>query len=245
MLPTPLAVSALILLAPAGAFAHQIWIEQGPKEAKLYFGEFAENVRESSPGYLDKFPGPTGTYLSKKGEEPVVLSKTPTGFVIPTRVRKGETIIAQEANYPVLERKEGDQTTRTFWTPAARYIVDFSPQQAKLTLDIVPTGKTGEFQVVYRGQPLPKAEIGIVAASGWGQEGVTDEQGKVSFPLPWKGTYLVKVRHVEKVPGKRPGGPGKPEEMYDAASFGTTLSFATSSGLPSPPAPTPPAKPSK
>jgi uncharacterized GH25 family protein len=233
---------ALVLLAPGGVAAHQIWIEQGPGGAKLYFGEFAQNVRESSPGYLDKFPGPTGTHLSKKGEETLSLSKTATGFAIPARVRKGETVIAQEANYPVLERKEGDKPTRTFWTPAARYIADFSAQEPKLTLDIVPTGKTGEFQVVYRDKPLPKAEIGIVAASGWGQEAMTDEQGRASFALPWKGSYLVKVRHVEKVPGKRPGGPGKPEETYDAASFATTLSFVTLSGLPSPPAPRPPAK---
>jgi uncharacterized GH25 family protein len=234
------ASAALLVLVPAAAPAHQIWIEADKNGAKLYFGEFAENVRESSPGYLDKFPGPTGAHLSSKGEEKLSLSKTATAFVMPARVKKGESVIAEETNYPVMERKEGAKTTRTFWTPAARYVADFTAQQPRLTLDIVPTGKPGEVQVVYRGQPLTKAEIAIVAASGWGLEKRTDEQGKASFPLPWKGSYLVKVRHVENTPGKRPAGPGQPESTYDAASFATTLSFAMPSGLASPPAPTPP-----
>jgi uncharacterized GH25 family protein len=242
---TRLAVLALLLVVPAAASAHQIWIEQDKSGAKLYFGEFAENVRESSPGYLDKFPGPTAMHLSGKGEEKLSLSKTAAAFVMPARVRKGESVIAEEANYPVLERKEGEKTTRTFWTPAARYVADFTAQPPKLTLDIVPTGKPGEVQVVYRGQPMPKAEIGIVAASGWSLDKQTDEQGKVSFPLPWKGSYLVKVRHVENVSGKRPGRSGQPEVKYDAASFATTLSFVTPTGLPSPPAPMPPPRPSK
>ena len=240
-----LAALALALLAPSVASAHQIWLEQDKGGAKLYFGEFAQNVREASPGYLDKFPGPTGTRLSGKGEEAVTLSKTATSFTVPAKVGKGETLIAQEPNYPVIERKAGDKTTRTFWNPAARYIADFSPQPPRLTLDIVPTGKPGEFQVVFRGQPLPKAEIGIVAVSGWGQEGHTDEQGKVSFPLPWKGPYLVSIRHVDSTPGKRPAVAGKPEEKYDLASFTTTLSFVTPAGLPSPPAPKPPARSEK
>jgi uncharacterized GH25 family protein len=236
------AIAAAVLLGPAPAAAHQIWLEQDRSGAKLYFGEFAQNVRETSPGYLDKFPAPTGIHLTAKGEQALTLSKTASSFAIPAQVKKGETLIAQEPNYPVIERKAGDKTTRTFWSPAARYIADFSAQPAKLTLDIVPTGKTGEFQVTFRGQPLPKAEIAIAAMSGWGQEGHTDAQGRISFPLPWKGAYLVSLRHVDNTPGQRPAAAGKPEEKYDVASFTTTLSFVTPSGLPSPPAPKPPAR---
>jgi uncharacterized GH25 family protein len=243
--PLGLAALAAALLAPAAAPAHQIWLEQDKAGAKLFFGEFAENVRESSPGYLDKFPGPTGTHLTSKGEQPVALSKTASSFASTARIKKGETLIVQEPNYPVIERKAADKTTRTFWSPAARYVADFTAQQPKLTLDVVPTGKTGEFQVTFRGQPLPKAEIGIVAVSGWGQEARTDDEGKVSFSLPWKGPYLVSIRHVDSTPGARPPAEGKPAEKYDLASFTTTLSFVTPSGLPSPPAPKPPARPEK
>ena len=49
-----LAIAALCLTATAQA--HQVWIEQpGGKSAIARFGEFAENLREASPGYLDGF----------------------------------------------------------------------------------------------------------------------------------------------------------------------------------------------
>jgi uncharacterized GH25 family protein len=234
----PVTAAALLLLAaPGSAAAHHIWLEPDGKSVRLCFGEFADNIRESSPGYLDKFPGPSGTHLSSKGEAKLTLTKTASAFTIPARVGKGESIIVEEANYPVLERKQGDKTTRTFWTPAARYITDFSAQAPRLALDIVPTGKTGEVQVVFRGKPLPKAEVEIVAPSGWALQKNSDDQGKVSFPIPWKGAYVVKVRQVENQPGKRPAAAGQPEAAYDGASLTTSLTFISATGMASPPPP--------
>lgn len=84
----------------------------------------------------------------------------------------------------------------------------------------------------------------LTAESGWALEGRTDDAGQVSFRLPWQGTYVVLVRHKDPNPGRRQGAKGV-EEAFDAASFATTLSFVTSSGLPSPPRPplAPPNKP--
>jgi uncharacterized GH25 family protein len=230
------------LLGSSLAQAHQVWLEQNGKGAKLYFGEYGENLRESSPGALDKFAGPTAKLFTAKGEQPVTAAKSADGFVLAARAGKGESIVAEDARYPILDRKDGDKTVRKWWTPAARYVTDFSVQPAKLALDVVPVGKPGELQVLFREQPLPKAKVEIVTPSGWGREGTTDEQGKVTFALPWKGAYLVGVRHEEAKPGKRQGPNG--DEAYDAASFGTTLTFVTKAGLPAPP-PAPPAAPKK
>lgn len=249
---------ALPLCAPAAAQAHQIWLEQNAKSGKLYFGEYAENMRELSPGRLDKFINPTATLLSPKGDKPITLSKTADGFALPTRAAKGEALIVQDTGYPLLSRKAGgpakanaakpagtaataqakpeeQKPVRTLWTPAARFVTDFSAQAAKLPLDIVPTGKTGEFQVVFQGKPLPAVKIDVAAVSGWGREAETDTEGKVHFSLPWKGGYLVKVHHVDNTPGKRKTNQG--EEAYDMASYSTTLSFVTPTGFPSPPPP--------
>src|SRR5688500_16429448 len=35
------------------AGAHALWLESGTPGSKLYFGEYAENLREISPGRLD------------------------------------------------------------------------------------------------------------------------------------------------------------------------------------------------
>jgi uncharacterized GH25 family protein len=224
------------------ASAHAVWLEQEGKGAKLYFGEFGDNQREVSPGFLDKLGKPTATLLSPKGEKELAVSKETAAFAVAGHAGKGESLVVVDPRYPVMERKEGDKPLRTAWTPAARFVTDLSAQAPKLPLDVVPAGASGEFQVVYQGKPLPKAKVNMLAVSGWGREGQTDEQGKVRFDLPWRGRYLVLVRHVDKTPGKRDGATGP--EAYDAASFATTLSFVTSAGLPSPPRP-PVAPPNK
>jgi hypothetical protein len=107
----------------------------------------------------------------------------------------------------------------------------------RLTLDVIPTGKPGALQVVFRGQPLAKAKVNVVAASGWGRELETDARGQVEVALPWKTRYLVAVRHEEARSGSRKGKSG--DEAFDSASFMTTLSFASRAGLTAPPVPAP------
>ena len=47
---------AVALLCLAGsASAHHLWLEADGQGARLYFGEFDENLREASPGLLDRF----------------------------------------------------------------------------------------------------------------------------------------------------------------------------------------------
>jgi uncharacterized GH25 family protein len=228
-------VAVPMLLAHA-AQAHQVWLEQDASGAKLYFGEFGDNLHEVSPGFLDKLTQLSATVLSPKGEKAVESKKDRDGITITGRAGKGESLVAVDLAYPLLENKDGAKTVRSAWTPAARYVPELGPQTPKLVLDVVPTNASGEFQVVYRGAPLAKAEVSLVAVSGWSLSGTTDDKGKVSFRLPWKGTYALLVRHKDATPGKRKNAQGA-DEAFDTQSFATTLTFATSSGLPSPPAP--------
>lgn len=234
------AVALLALLIPLAASAHQLWIEHSPKGAKLYFGEFGQNLREVSPGSLDKLPAPVAR--SADGE-PIALTKAADHFVLARVAKKGESLVAEEVNYASWENKEGGKATRGVWFAAARWVPDFAAQPAKLTLDIVPTGKLGELQVVYKAKPLAEAEVVLVAQSGWEKRAATDKDGKVAFPLPWKGSYLVEVHHTDKTPGKRKLAAAG-EEKYDEATYVTTLAFAQQKGLAGAPVPAP-AAPSK
>ena len=230
----------LPLVLAQAAYAHQVWLEEHAGGTKLYFGEFGDNLHEVSPGYLDKLVRPTATLISGQKDKPLEAARSRDGVAFAGKPAKGEAVIALDAAYPLLENKDGGKTTRTAWTPAARYLPELAPAVAKLTLDVVPTSVptngAGEFQVTFRGAPLPKVEVTLTAVSGWSLSGTTNDQGKVSFKLPWKGTYALLVRHKDAKPGKRKGADGK-DESFDAESFGTTLTFATTSGLPSPPAP--------
>ncbi|MDF3837184.1 cobalt ABC transporter substrate-binding protein [Cupriavidus basilensis] len=236
-----LILSALLCGAVLGgtAQAHQVWLEQTPAAARLYFGEFNENLRETSPGLLDKFVQSSAILVTASGEQPLKVDKAASGFVLSARAGAGESIVAQETGYPLLERKEGDKVIRTAWTPAARLLgAGYAGNAPKLALDILPTGRAGEYQVFYAGRPLPKAKVGVAVQSGWGRELRTDEQGMVRLAQPWQGTYVLEVHHVDKTAGERNGKP------YDIASYVTTLSLTQADGLPALPA-APAAAPNK
>lgn len=226
------------LAAPGAALAHEAWLEAEGGQTRLYFGEFGHNLREVSPGYLDKLTRPTARLVSARGEKPLPAQRLRDGIAFAGRVAAAEAVIAVDLAYPIIEGKDGEKIVRTAWTPAARYVPELRPHAAKLTLDAVPANDSGQFLVSFRGAPLPGAEVRLIAASGWALQGRTDDKGTVSFELPWKGTYVLLVRHKDPTPGRRQSAQGV-DEMFDVASFATTLTFATASGLPSPARPTP------
>lgn len=230
------------LLAAGAAQAHHVWIEQDAQGATLFFGEFGDNMREVSPGLLDKFGGPVAQRVSAKGSEPLQVSKTATGFGLSARAAMGESLVAQDPAYPSFEIKQGDKTGRGIYVPAARLVTDLSKQEPRLTLDLVPTGVSGkdgaEFQAFYKGQPLPKAKVAVITPSGWAREHHTDEQGKFKTTLPWSGTYVLEMSHADRTAGERAG------ERYDRASYVTSLTLTQDSGLKALPA-APLAAPSK
>jgi len=225
LLPALLAFAACV-----PAQAHHIWIEQAGKTATLQFGEFGDNLRETSPGLLDKFVTPTATLVGPRGEQPVKLEKTPKGFVLSRTAAPGESIVIEEATYPYFENKKDGQTTRHAWTPAARYVTTFAAQEPKLTFDIVPTGQQGQFRVVYKGKPAPKVKVNAVIPNGWSKEATSNDEGLVHFDLPWRGSYVIEAHHQDSAAGERDGKP------YDNASYVTALSFKHVAGAPALPA---------
>lgn len=231
-------VCAAALLAAAGASAHQVWLEQDTQGARLYFGEFGDNLRETSPGRLDKFVRPTARAVDAKGgEREITLARQANAYALAAKAARGESLIAQEATYPPIEKKEGDKVvSRSIWTPAARWVADLQPQQPKLTLDLVPTGQGGGFAVFYKGQPLADAKVEVVAQSGWSRALRAGKDGRFSVELPWQGLYALEVRHTDKAGAERDG------QKFDAASYVTTLTVVLDKGLPALPPP-PPAAP--
>jgi len=241
---TKLSFAAIALLAMAtSAQAHQIWIEQPDgQNAVVRFGEFGENLREASPGLLDKFGKPTGTLISVKGEQKSDATKTANGFTLPFKAEPGDGIVAEDANYPLYNGKYQDKETKNWYFPAARLIMDFAAQQPKLVLDLVPTGQDGQFKLVFKDKPKAKTKVTLVTESGWSKEAHTDEQGLVKFDMPWKGTYVAEVSFNDRTAGERAGASGA--EKYDAVSYATTVTYVGANGL-APIPPGPPATPNK
>ncbi|WP_398478281.1 cobalt ABC transporter substrate-binding protein [Tardiphaga sp.] len=227
------------------AHAHQIWIEQADGEnAVVRFGEFGENLREASPGLLDKFAKVTSTLIASKGEQKSDATKTANGFTLPFKAAAGDSIVAEDASYPLFQTKQQDKQITGWYYPAARLITGFAAQKPKLVLDLVPTGQDGEFKLFFKDQPKAKTKVTLVTQSGWSKEANTDEQGIVTFDLPWKGTYVAEVSFNDRAVGERAGANGV--EKYDGVSYATTVTYVNANGLsplPAGPAATPsPAK---
>lgn len=245
-----IAIAALCLSATAQA--HQVWIEQpAGKSAIIRFGEFAENLREASPGYLDTFTKLSARLVSPKGESPLTVAKVADGFTLSAKAAHNESLLAEESALPLRKFKHGGEQMNAWFWMSARYMADVSAAAApKLTMDIVPTGKAGQFQVVLKGQPLAKAKLVAMVQSGWEKVAYTDEQGKASFDLPWKGQYVLRAMHIDRTPGERQGANGP--EAYDGMGYVSTLTFVKPDGaapLPAgpvlPPNKLPPAAPAK
>lgn len=229
------AAAAVVLSFTAGtASAHHIWLEPDGQGLRLCFGEFGENLRETSPGLLDKLE-PKAKVLSSAGERPLTLSKSPACFAVTGDRAAVDTVVAEDVRYPMFDRKRDGKTTRGMWWPAARFAGSQDAAQPALTLDIVPAGP-GKFQVFFKGAPLAKAKVEVVTPFGWSKEVRADDKGSFEVSLPWRGAYALEVQHTDQTAGKRG------EEAYDSASYVTTLSLVQAQGLEMPPSP-PAAKP--
>lgn len=229
------ATAAVLFSFAAGtASAHHIWLEPDGAGLRLCFGEFGDNLRETSPGLQDKVE-PTAKVLSSAGERPLTLSKTPACFAVTGDRAAADTVVAEDVRYPMFDRKRDGKTTRGMWWPAARFAGSQEAAKPALTLDVVPAGP-GKFQVFFKGQPLAKAKVEVMTPFGWSKEVRTDDKGAFEVTLPWRGPYALEVHHNDPAAGKRG------EEAYDGASYVTTLTLVQPQGLEMPPSP-PPAKP--
>jgi len=223
------ALAALLSLAFFGvASAHSIWLERDGDNVRIYFGEFDENLREASPGLLDRLT-PKAKVAAASGEKELKVDKAAGFFAVAGPVGAADSVVAEDGR--VSERKAADKVTRVMSRLGARYVPDFKERAPVNTLDIVPAGKPGAFKVFYQGKPLAKAKLELIAESGWKREFKSDEQGAVEASLPWRGAYVIEVQHNDATPGKLG------DEAYDTMRFASTLSFRVTDGMQGPAAP--------
>lgn len=223
-----LALAAALLLSTGAAQAHQVWLENTGGHAQLFFGEFSDNLRETSPGALDKFSGvPELAQRTAAGTQALTGTLGKNSFSY-TAHADAQSLFAT-ASYPLIDRSKRNQPAM-LWVPAARWVAQAGQAVSAnaRALDLVPTGIPGQFKVVFNGAPLPKAEVHLAAPSGWAREAHSAEDGTVTFALPWKGQYVAEVHHTDKTAGETQGKP------YGEASYVTTLSFVQADGMASP-----------
>ena len=222
---------------PAIARAHYVWIEsENTREARIYFGEFNEGVREKAGGRLDERAAlEAWLERAKPGHEPLPLAKRTDHFSAPLRDGAG-WLLARDLRSEVKDWRKSDIgiVKPMFYARAAVANHAPAPARPSLQLDMLPIeNEPGSVRVYFAGQPLAKAKVFVYAPNLWMQELTTDENGRLTPKTPWPGRYVLDVVHKEPKPGEFEG------QHYEAIRHRMTYSFVTSGGEPANGAPTP------
>jgi hypothetical protein len=196
-----------LLFAHPPALAHYLWIEpDAARHARLYFGEYQENLREKSGGRLDTVKGPQAWNVDEAGRRrDITVAREADHFDLGPLTDTGAATLVEEAGAEVLDLTAyGQGVVRPMFY--ARYGGGSAAPAPQLTLDILPDAGSGKrYTVYFKGAPLPKAKVSVYAPNLWLQERRADERGKLDIATPWPGRYVLEVIHVEKTPGTHAG----------------------------------------
>jgi uncharacterized GH25 family protein len=174
------------LLATAGlAQAHFVWLEPvaADGQAKAYFGEWADDVRETEAGYLKMITVPRA--IAADGTQlPVTRHNDYLGFQAPAGAdaRLVGGFVSDKGVANLYQARSGRTET------VARHPLELVPTQ--------PGANT--FTLLLAGKPLADKEVVLFGPPKWEKKFTTDKQGRVTLQTPWPGQYVAEIGHVDK-----------------------------------------------
>lgn len=211
-------VTAMVTVT-SSALAHQLWLERDGETARLYFGEPVENVRERSGALLDRITGARVFASDPAVALPLTRREDHIAAALPAGTRDIRMI--EDSIAPFGRPGAPDRLRAVMLAREGR-----SETRAAMDLELVPVTAGGnDFVLMLRGQPLPRAEVTVVAPPRWERKLRTDAQGRVSFETPWAGRYVAEAIHTENTPG------GDGDGAYARLRYVSTLSFTVGDGI--------------
>ena len=192
-------VLAILLFATLHCAAHSVWIE--PDAGGRLIIRFAEpdGRIEKSPGHLDELTPPLAWRIGDSNT-PVALEvqkKTNHFLIVSAAITNAVQI---ETSYQVMTTPGKPGRKPNFyarWHPAGAGAAILA-----LTLDLVPTGKSGEVRAYFRGQPLAGVKATLRTPDDNEQELTADAEGFLRFTSKQDGLHLLTIaRHRETLPG--------------------------------------------
>jgi hypothetical protein len=134
---------------------------------------------------------------------------------------RGDVRLVDSSMPPREDKEKGGATKTIYYAKAGR-----SETAAKLDLELVPTTPNGNtLMLVFRGAPLPKAEVTLIGPPKWQKPLVTDDKGQITLPTPWAGRYVLEVTHFDEKPG------ASSEEKFNRSRHISSLSFVQQKGI--------------
>ena len=198
-------------LATTEVRAHSVWIEpQRDGRLALRFAE-PDGKFETSPGHLESLSAPIAFMLSTNAPVKIEAPKKSDHFAL-DGASSANTVCA-ETVFTVRGKRKPHFYAR--WQPAGPWVA--SPL---LTLDLVPTNKSGEVRAYFRGKALGGIKATLRTPDEKEQELTADQDGFLHFDAKLPGQYLLTVaHHREPIAGFYGGQP------YEQTSHNAALSW--------------------
>lgn len=223
------AALALFILPASQAFAHYLWIESaaGKKDAKIFYGEYEEGVRETAGGKLDEVTD-LRVQIPGSAMKDFTPEKKQDHFGVPVPDDASGWLQIEE-----LDREVKDWAVYDIGVVKPAYYASALVNGRPGVLPEVPEDKTRlavyplelgpkvKLQVFFEGAPLGGAKVKIHAPNLWSRELKADDSGIAVIDLPWPGQYVFEVIHKEKVSGEFKGAAY--EAVRHRATFTWTL----------------------
>jgi uncharacterized GH25 family protein len=207
-----------ILVATLQSFAHYLWIETSAtgvlneeQEIRVYFGEYTsgliEKVDKEAYQNVNDFILWVMDASGNKTELKVIAKED--YYLTKFKSNGTYTVLLDNNNIDVV-----DYTQYDFGVLKTHYHAVTKIQVGKKTNETTAANKDGitvkdvsatnekiELQVLYKDKTLKDIQVKIFVADQWSKTLETEENGLVSFKLPWEAKYIVETTIKEEVSG--------------------------------------------
>lgn len=196
----------LALALSGAAHAHFVWLEPAVGgEAKAYFGEWADDMRETEAGHLKLVAAPQGIAADGKATP---ATRANDHFAVKAGADGDARLVGGYVNDKGVVSLYQARTGRT--ETVARHKLELVPQAAG----------SNDFTLLLNGKPLAKTKVVVFGPPKWEKSFYSDDAGKVALQTPWPGQYVAEINHTEKDAAGTWDG-----KAYTQARHVATLSF--------------------
>lgn len=204
-------VSLILLLGFSNlAQAHYLWFEKEGTSAKLYFGEWAEDLREKDAGPMKSIQG-LKIYASDGGG--VAFERKADHWLVPA-LPKGDLRAYDE----VMHRSSKVIYDIKYGRSEGRAVGGF---------ELVPDAvDSNTMTLMLDGKPLPKSKVELFGPPKWEKHYTTDDAGKLTIETPWAGFYVLRAQSDDETAGEFEG------KKFDKIINIAILSFDAKKGIP-------------
>ena len=201
-------------------YAHYLWIETNSigiineeQEIRVYYGEYTygaiEEVKSAAFLKVQDFNLWVVDPLGNKTALKTVAEENFYKATFKPQLKGTYTVYLNNDKIDVIDYTQYDfGIFKTHYHSVAKIVVGNQKSETLASntngisiKDISENNNEITLQVLFKNKILPKNEVTIYVSDLWSKTLETDDNGIVTFKLPWNTKYIIETTHKEEVPG--------------------------------------------